>query len=181
MALTRSTARRYAEAAFEIAERDDSMEAWLAAMSVVDERLSQTDVVRLLTNPAVPTASRVEVLERLLGDDVAGPAHNLFALMIRRGRFELLPAVIREFRRLHARREGIVAATVVSAAQLDEAEQHELHERLVAMTGSRIEMELQVDPALLGGLQVRLGDVLIDGSVRGRLERMRNSFTTSAI
>jgi len=181
MALTRSTARRYAEAAFEIAERDDTMEAWLAAMSVAEERLSGSEAVRLLTNPAVPTASRIEILGRLLGTDVAGPAHNLFALMIRRARFELLPAVIREFRRLYARREGIVEATVTSAAPLDETERAALLERLVAMTGSRVEMELQLDPALLGGLQVRLGDVLIDGSARGRLERMRNAFLTSAI
>jgi F-type H+-transporting ATPase subunit delta len=181
MALTRSTARRYAEAAFEIAERDDSMDVWLAAMAVADERLTLPDVARLLANPAVPATSRVEVLERILGDDVTGPARNLFALMIRRGRFELVSAVVREFRRLYARREGIVEAVVTSAIELDEAERTALHERLVAMTGSRVEMELNIDAELLGGVQVRLGDELIDGSVRGRLERMRNAFSTSAI
>ena len=181
MALTRSTARRYAEAAFEIAERDDSMEAWLAALTVAEQRLADPQVTRLLVNPAIPTTSRVEVLERILGDEVAGPPRNLFALMVRRGRFELLPAVVREFRRLYARREGIVEATVTSAAELDEAEQKALLERLVDMTGSRVEMKLRVDPQLLGGVQVRVGDELIDGSVRGRLERMRHVFTSTAI
>ena len=65
MALARSTARRYAEAAFEIAERDDSMEAWLAALAVADERLTDAEVMRLLSNPSVPAASRVEALERI--------------------------------------------------------------------------------------------------------------------
>ena len=181
MALTRSTARRYAEAAFEIAERDDSMDAWLAALSVAEERLDGPEVARLLANPAVPPAARVEVLERILGDDVGGLQRNLFAVMVRRGRFELVRAMIREFRRLYRRREGIVGATVTSAVALDEQEQQALRERLATMTGSRVEMRLEVDAQLLGGVQVRLGDQLIDGSVLGRLERLRAKFTTTAI
>lgn len=181
MALARSTARRYAEAAFEIAERDDSMEAWVAALAVAEERLVDPEVTRLLSNPSVPAASRVEVLERILGDDVTGAQHNLLALMVRRGRFEQLPAVIREFRRLYRLREGIVEATVTSAATLDDAEIAALQTRLEAMTGKRIELSQAVDPELLGGVQVRVGDQLIDGSVAGRLERLRNEFTNIAI
>jgi F-type H+-transporting ATPase subunit delta len=181
MALARSTARRYAEAAFEIAERDDSMEAWVAALVVAEERLVHPEVSRFLSNPSVPATSRVVVLGRIVGDDVTGAQHNMLALMIRRGRFEQLPAVIREFRRLYRLREGIVEATVTSASALDAAEAQALQSRLEAMTGKRIELSQGVDAHLLGGLQVRVGDQLIDGSVRGRLERLRTDFTNLAI
>ena len=137
MALARSTARRYAEAAFEIAERDDSMEAWMAAFTVAEERLSDARVTRLLANPAVPSASRVAVLERIVGDDVSGAPRSLLALMVRRGRFELLPAVIREFRRLYRLREGIVEATVTSASALDATGLEALQERLEALTAAQ--------------------------------------------
>jgi F-type H+-transporting ATPase subunit delta len=178
--LARSTARRYAEAAFEIAERDDSMETWLAAFALAEERLTDPGVMRLLANPAIPASSRIEALGRIIGEEVRGTQRNLLALLVRRGRFEQLPAVAREFRRLYRRREGIVEATVTSAATLDAAEATALRGRLEAVTGQRIELEQQVDPELLGGVQVRVGDQLIDGSVRGRLERLRNQLTTIA-
>jgi F-type H+-transporting ATPase subunit delta len=181
MALARSTARRYAEAAFEIAERDDSMEVWVAALAVAEERLVSPEVVRLLSNPSIPAASRTEVLERIVGDEVDGAPRNLLSLLIRRGRFEQLPAVIREFGRLYRRREGIVEATVTSAAALDSAEIDALQARLESLTGKRIELSQAVDPDLLGGVQVRVGDQLIDGSVAGRLERLRTEFTNIAI
>ena len=181
MALARSTARRYAEAAFEIAERDDSMEAWLAAFEIAGQRLMDPELTRLLSNPSVPTASRVEVLERVVGDDITGAQRNLLSLMVRRGRFEQLPAVIREFRRLYRLREGIVEATVTSATTLDRAGLSALQARLEAVTGKRIELSQDVDPELLGGVQVRVGDQLIDGSVAGRLERLRNDFSNIAI
>ena len=181
MALARSTARRYVEAAFEIAERDDSMEAWLAAFAIADERLTSAEVVRLLSNPAVPSSARVDVLQRIAADDVTGAQRNLLALMVRRGRFEQLPAVIREFLRLYRQREGIVEATVTSASALDAAELEALQARLESMTGKRIELTQEVDAALLSGLQVRVGDQLIDGSVRGRLERLRTDLTNIAI
>lgn len=180
MAITRSTARRYAEAAFEIALRDDTMDAWRDALALADERLTSTEVLRLLANPSVPTASRVSVLDQILAGDVGGAPRNLLALMVRRGRFELLPDVIREFTRLYRRREGIVEATVTSATELDAGEVKALHERLVSITGSQIELQHHVDPELLGGVQVRVGDRLIDGSVRGRLERLRSDLTIIA-
>ena len=179
--VTSSSARRYAEAAFEIAERDDAMDAWLGALGVAAERLADPQVMRLLANPAVPSESRVDVLGRILGDDVTGPPRNLLALLVRRGRIEQLPDVERELARLYRRREGIVEAIVTSAAPLDDAEQETLQDRLVAITGGKVEMHLEVDPGLLGGIQVRLGDQLIDGSVRGRLERLRSTFSTQAI
>ncbi len=180
MALTRSTARRYAEAAFEIAERDASMDAWLAALAVAEDRLGSAEAVRLLSNPAIPATSRIEVLGRLLGDDVSGAPRSLLALMVRRGRIELLPGVVREFRRLHHRREGIVEATVTSASELAPADAETLRQRLEALTGARVQMQRLVDPDLLGGLSVRIGDRLIDGSVRGRLERLRTELSTLA-
>jgi len=180
MALTRSTARRYAEAAFEIAVRDDSMTAWLDTFAAAEDRLSGAELSRLLANPAVPATARIEVLERVLADDVTRAPRNLLALLVRRGRFELLPDVIREFRRLHRRREGIIEATATSATPLDVAASAAIEARLVAMTGQRVELTLAVDAGLLGGLQVRVGDRLIDGSVRGRLERLRNTFSSAA-
>jgi F-type H+-transporting ATPase subunit delta len=181
MALNRSTARRYAEAAFQIAERDGTVDAWLAALSLAEERLADPAVERLLTSPAIAPEARIAVMERLLGPGVGGAPRNLLALLVRRGRITQLPAVARELRRLHARREGIVEAVVTSASPLGEAEREALRERLQSLTGSRIQMSLEVDPALLGGLQVLIGDRLIDGTVRGRLERLRASFSTTAI
>jgi len=172
VALSRSAARRYAEAAFEIAVRDDALAAWLAAFGVAEERLTGPDVTRLLASPAIPAAVRVEVLTRLLGDDVTGAPSNLMALLVRRGRFELLPTVRREFMRLYRRREGIVEATATSAIALDAADLEALEAGLVAMTGQRVELSTDVDASLLGGVQVRVGDRLIDGSVRGRLQRL---------
>ena len=180
MALTRSTARRYAEAAFEIAERDGSVDAWLTALAIAEERLTSPEAMRLLSNPAIPAASRVEVLLHLLGDDVRGAPRNLLALMVRRGRFEQLPAVSREFRRLHLRREGIVEATVTTASALGTADVEALRQRLETLTGKRVELQPLVDPELLGGVSVRIGDHLIDGSVRGRLERLRTELSTFA-
>jgi F-type H+-transporting ATPase subunit delta len=180
MALTRSTARRYAEAAFEIAERDGSVDAWLAALAIAEERLTSPEAMRLLANPAIAAASRIEVLGRLLGDDVSGAPHNLLALMVRRGRFEQLPAVSREFRRLHLRREGIVEATVTTASGLGTADVEALRQRLETLTRKRVDLQQLVDPELLGGVSVRIGDHLIDGSVRGRLERLRTVLSTFA-
>ena len=176
-----TTPRRYAEAAFEVAVRDDSVAAWQEQLDRAAEVLGAEDVARVLQNPAIPVEKRREVVEQALGADLPRPVLNMLFLMLHRGRIELLPQVAAHFRQLVNRREGITTATATSAAPLDEAEVSALRERLQQMTGGRVELELQIDPTILGGVVVRLGDRLIDGSVRGRLERLRNQLASGAI
>lgn len=181
MAGTRSTARRYAEAAFEIAERDDSVAAWLDAFAAIETLLAEPGLARLLANPAIPAASRQALLEQVAGERITGGPRRLVQLLVARGRIERLPEVVREFRRLHRLREGITQAAIASAAPLTESEVTALTAQLSAMTGGRVDVTLSVDPELLGGVQVRLGDRLIDGSVRGRLERLRSKLASGAL
>jgi F-type H+-transporting ATPase subunit delta len=181
MAGARGSARRYAEAAFQIAERDGTIAQWLEELDAASRALSDEGAARVLANPAVPGPQRAELAERILADGISQGPRNLVLLLLRRGRVESLPDVAREFRRLYDRREGIVEARVTSAAPLDDAETEALRGRLSAMTGGRIQMTFEVDPAILGGVVVRLGDRLIDGSVRGRLERLRSRLAAGTL
>jgi F-type H+-transporting ATPase subunit delta len=181
MARRDTAARRYAEAAFEVAMRDGSLERWrpqldLAAGIAGDER-----ALDVLANPSVPLERRTKALDDMLGERVSRPVRNLIQLMLRRGRIEQLPRVAAEFRRLDDVRQGITHAIATSATELTPDEVRALTARLEQSTGGRISLDTQVDPSLLGGLVVRVGDRLMDGSVRGRLERLRNQLISGAL
>jgi F-type H+-transporting ATPase subunit delta len=177
-----STARRYAEAAFEIAERDKNTDTWLAQLDRLAAALNDDEVVRRLEDPETPVDKRQNVFKVLFKDGQMLPqVNNLVGLMLRRRRLEKIAGVAREFRRLYNRREGIFEATATSAAKLDDEEVNALRSRLEQMTGGKVELTFNVDPLLLGGVQVRLGDLLIDGSVRGRLERLRTKLESGVL
>ncbi|MFZ5853192.1 MAG: F0F1 ATP synthase subunit delta [Chloroflexota bacterium] len=181
MARLTTTARRYAEAAFELGLRDGTLDAWrteleLAAAVLADERLT-----RVLANPAIPLDARSAVVREALGTRVSRPVLNLVLVLLRRGWIELLPQVAAEFRRLDDDRLGITPATATSAAPLEPDEVRALTARLEQLTGGRVDLDLRVDPSILGGLVVRVGDRLIDGSVRGRLERLRSRLVSGAL
>ena len=179
--LPSTTARRYAEAVFQIAQRDGTVEEWLAQLDRVAAAVTDEDVVRRLEDPAVPFAERHEAFKALFKGKMLDPLYSLLGIVLRRRRLELLPGIAREYRALYNRSAGIVEATATSAGELDQAEVKALRERLQKMTGAHIELNLVVDPALLGGIQVRLGDQLLDGSVRGRLERLRERISSGSL
>lgn len=176
-----SVARRYAEAAFQLAERDGNVEQWLDQLGVLATAVSDADLARRLENPQVPVDERLQAARAVLGSGAVPQLVNLVRLVLRRRRVETVTHIHREFRRLYNRREGIVEANATSAAELDADEVAALRSRLEQMTGGRVELQTQVDPSLLGGVQVRVGDLLIDGSVRGRLERLRNRLASGAL
>jgi F-type H+-transporting ATPase subunit delta len=176
-----TSARRYAEAAFEIAQRDEALDEWLEHLERVAEVGSVEGADRTLENPAIPFEKRADLLARALGDGAPQQLRNLVLLLLRRGRVALVPRVAAEFRRLYNRRAGIVTAIVTSASDLDDGEVRELTQRLERMTGGKADLEFRVDPSLLGGIVVRVGDRLIDGSVRSRLERLRSRVAAGAI
>lgn len=171
----KTTARRYAEAAFEIAERDSNVDRWLAELERITAALADPGVVRRLENPNIPFAERHAAFRSLFTDqDMLPQVWNLLGLVLRRRRLETVADIAREFRRLYNRRAGITEALATSALKLDDGEVAALRTRLEQMTGGKVDLTLSVDEKLLGGVQVRVGDLLIDGSVRGRLERLRS-------
>jgi len=181
MARRDTAARRYAEAAFEVAMRDGTVDAWRAELDAAAAIAADDTVGRMLANPSIPLETRLATAEETFGRLVGRQALNLIGLMLRRGRIEQLPRVAAEFRRLDNARQGITVTTATSASPLTPDEIRALTTRMEQFTGGPVELELQVDPSLLGGLVVRVGDRLIDGSVRGRLERLRNQLVSGAL
>ena len=174
MARPTTAARRYAEAAFELATRDGALDAWADGLALAGRFAADASVTRVVDNPALPHADRQSVVARLLEGRAPGGVVNLGRLLAARGRFESMAAVAAEYARLLNRQRGIVEAVVTSAVPLSAAETDAVRSRIGAMTGSGVDLRSEIDPALIGGLTVRVGDQLLDASVRGRLERLRD-------
>src|SRR5512141_712989 len=119
---TTGNARRYAEAAFDIARRDGSIELWLAQLDRAAGAVADPGVMHRLENPRAPLVERHSALISVLGADLQAQVANLIGLLMRRRRLDALPNIAHEFRRLYTRHVGIVEATATSAAQLDQAD-----------------------------------------------------------
>jgi F-type H+-transporting ATPase subunit delta len=174
MARPTTAARRYAEAAFELAARDRSHDTWARDLDVLAGVTSDQKVRAVLANRAVPHAQREQLVTDLLGKQVSRPAVNLVRLLVDRGRADLLPTIAAEYQRLLNRQRGVVEAEVTSAAPLSADELEALRARIEAMAGTKVDLRTRVDESLIGGLTVKVAGRLLDASVRGRLERLRS-------
>ncbi len=180
MAGRTSAARRYAEAIREIGRRDGTSDAWLADLHLVTEAAREPMVAQVVDSPAVPLADRREILETLLTGRVSRLALNLALVLVARGRLGLLPGITAEYARLLDLERGVVSAVVTSPMPLEPADLEAVTDRLGALTGQTVAVEARLDPALVGGLTIQVGDLLIDASVRGRLERLRDRLVAGA-
>jgi F-type H+-transporting ATPase subunit delta len=174
MARPTTAARRYAEAAFELALRDGALDAWRDDLATAAQLVGDDRVLAIVGSPAQPIANRRKMLSTLLDGRVRPQVANLARLLTERGRVDLLPAVASEYRRLLNRHRGVVDAIVTSAAPLGADETAAVRTRVEQMSGAAVELRAVVDPDLIGGLTIRVGDRLLDASVRGRLERLRD-------
>jgi F-type H+-transporting ATPase subunit delta len=175
-----TAARRYAEAAFQIASRDETVDQWQERLDQLATLMADEHIAQIAGNPAVALEDRERVLQEALEWRAGDPALSLMRLLLHRGRLGLAEAIAREYRRLVQRARGIVPAVVTAATELSDAEQTAIRERLEAMTAQTIDMTVQLDPDLIGGVVVRIGDHMIDASVRGRLERLRDQLVAGA-
>ncbi len=180
MARPITSARRYAEAAFEIAQRDGQLDQWRDDLQAASAILSEEHIARVVENPAIPLVERRDLVAKLLAKRIADKPARLVDLLVSRGRADLLARVADEYRRLLQRHQGIVPAIVTSAVPLTSAESNAVRARVEAMAGAAVDLTTQVDPAILGGLTVQVGDRLLDDSVRGRLERLRDQLRSGA-
>ena len=168
--------RRYAEALFEIARERGALDAWGQDLHAALERLGSEQVLHQFGNPELQHSQVHEALQQLLGAAGAPEVRNLLMLLIHRRQLGQLPAVVKRYDDLVNQERHVETATVTTAVPLAASEVALIQRRLAEQRhASAIIIEQQVDPRMVGGIVVRIGDTLLDGSVGARLATLRQA------
>ncbi len=167
-------AKRYASAAFELAVESNSIEAWSDALARIAHFLSDGEAARALQNGRISQEVKHRLIEAGLGDLPRLPL-NLAHILVNKGRTGLAVQIAEQFARMLEHHQGISRAKATTAVPLTDTDRQALTQRLRDATGRQVLLETDVDPEILGGVIVQIGDKLIDGSTRARLEALRGS------
>jgi len=167
LALSGSAARRYAEALLALAPDERSVASLRTSLEKLAPVFDRVTIASL-RDPSVPMKQRVEALSSALaGEPVT--VRSLLVLLLESDRIALVPQIALAFGDLVDRREGVAKARITTAVSLEETEQRELVRRLERESGRKLRASFAVDPALIGGAKVQVGDHLIDSSVHAKL------------
>jgi F-type H+-transporting ATPase subunit delta len=164
-------AKRYAQAAFDIALEANAIEAWRADLGDIAQVLSESNASALLADQRVPVDRRLAMVDRTL--DVQPLALNLAKLLVSKGRSLDARWVAEAFNRMADTQQDIVHARITTAVDLSAEELNGIRQQLSQRLGKTVIAEAVVDPAIIGGLVVQVGDRLVDGSVSTRLKSLR--------
>jgi F-type H+-transporting ATPase subunit delta len=167
VALSGSAARRYAEALVELATNERALGELRASLEKLAPAFDRVTVAGL-RNPSVPLKQRVEALTSALGGE-PDVVRSLLLLLLETDRIALVPQIALAFGDLVDQREGIAKARITTAVPLDEPARRELVRRLERESGRKLRATFAVDPTLIGGAKVQIGDHLIDASVHAKL------------
>jgi len=182
MADNNTIARPYAQAVFETANDSGELAAWSEALAVGAALLESGEVAAYLANPSLSDPQRFDFLTGLFakagggllsGDHAKGS--NFLKLLLENGRVAVLPEISAHFEALKANIENTVDVTVTSATPVSEDKLVQITQALETRLGRDVRIATEVDPTLIGGAVIKAGDVVIDGSMRARLDGLANA------
>ena len=183
MAELSTLARPYAKAAFEFAVEREGLQEWAEALALLAVVAEQDKVARLLHSPNLTAEQKADSLLQVCGDEVSGKAvsnkiENFTRLLAENQRLGLLSQIQQQFQALKADREKAIDVELISASSIDDAQQQKLATALTARLQREVNITVSVDSELIGGAVVRAGDMVIDGSVRGRLNKLAEALNS---
>jgi len=178
MAELSTLARPYAKAAFEYARDNNAMSQWSEQLTTAAAVTQDSAMGAVLNNPALTTEQQAQTLCDVCGDTLGAEARNYVAILASNKRLALLPEISALFDQYKANQEKSVDVEVVSAFELADT----ARDKLAEVLGKKLEREVKVrtstDSDLLGGVLIRAGDLVIDGSVRGRLNKLAEAMNS---
>lgn len=177
MADKSTIARPYAKAAFEEARDRKRLGPWSEALRTEAAVISDSRVEALLGNPRVTPEELAALVIDIAGAQLDDEGRNFVRTLADNRRLSLLPEIATRFDELKSEAEGVVDVAVTSAAPLDDSQLGKLAAALERRLGRSVRLQCATDPALIGGAVLRAGDLVIDGSLRGRLERIAYELT----
>lgn len=172
MAERATIARPYAKAAFEYARDADAFAAWSQGLESAAQIVADPSVAPLTKSPQWPVANLVSLITDVAGAKLDAGMQNFVRVLAENRRLLLLPEIAAHYEELRAAVENTLDVEVISAVTLSDAQADKLKQALSTRLKRTVRMQNSVDSALLGGAVVRAGDLVIDGSLKGRLERL---------
>jgi len=167
-------ARPYAEALFERAVETNQLDLWSDILSLLAATVRDPALSELIASPKLEKSQMAELMLDIAGARLSDEGQNLVRLLVENGRLSVLPEISGIFEARKAGYQGALDVQVTSAFALTPAEKKQLAEALQRKLGREIRITSEKDPRLIGGIRVRAGDMVIDGSVSGQLTKLAN-------
>jgi len=167
-----ASAKRHAQAVFQLALDSNEVELWRSQLKTIAVTLGDPHLATILENPRIHLSDKVQLISKCL-PELNELALNFAYLLVAKQRLSILDQIVAEYERMADAHQGLEHAEVTAAIPLDEEDKEKLARRLATMTGKQIVLAADVDPAIIGGFVARVGDKLIDGSTRSRLEALK--------
>ena len=172
MAELTTLARPYAKAVFAAAKENNVLDAWSADLETLAAFVAADELQKVLVHPSLSAAQQANALTDVCGDQLNDAAKNLVAVLAENKRLALLPEISVLFAELKAQMNNTVDVVVTSAQEMTDAQQDKLAQALKAKLQCEVRMTANVDEALIGGAIIRAGDLVIDGSLTGKLSKL---------
>lgn len=174
-------ARPYAEAVFKLAREHNALAQWSDALANLDGVVGDARVRAIISDPNVSAQQLEGLILGVIGDKldapVANEARNFVQVLVQNGRLELTPHIRELYETLKREQEGVLEARVISALPISDDQAKTLVAALETKFKRRITAKVEVDPQLIGGVKIVVGDKVIDATVRGRLDAMAATLT----
>jgi len=172
MAENLTLARPYAEAAFALARAANALGPWLQSMDLLASLSVDADMQAVVGNPKLQSAAIARFVIDVAGDKLNAEQRNFVTVLVENHRFAVLPEIRDLFVALKDRHEAVCEAHIASAFALDDATLSKLIADLEQKFGGKVRAQVSIDPELIGGVRIAVGDQVIDASVRGKLAAM---------
>ena len=172
MAEAVTIARPYAVAVFRLAKEKSALAKWSEMLALLSSVVADAQMRAVIEDPKLASADVERMFLSVCGDKLDASGQNLVKLLVEYGRLALLPEIAEMFEEQKAQDEGMLDAEITSAAKLDGAQVKTLVAQLQTRFGKKVEATVKVDPEIIGGIKIVVGDTVIDASVRGRLQEL---------
>jgi F-type H+-transporting ATPase subunit delta len=172
LAERKTLARPYAEAVFQMAKDKDQLTLWSAQLSLLAGMGANEDIAALATNPEINRDDVADLVINSAGKKLNKDGANLVHLLLENGRLTILPEISELFETYKAEHEGSVEAEVISAFELADKQLKNISDALKKKLGREVKLVSHIDESLVGGVVIRAGDLVIDGSVTGYLQAL---------
>ena len=172
MAELATVARPYAEAAFKIASEENALPVWGEMLKFSSAIMTDAAMQSAIDNPRLGAAEKESLFLSVAGDRLNPIGRSFIKALVEADRITLLPQIEHMFADLRNQAEGVADAHIVSALPLSDAQVAELKSALEKRFGKKIEATVSIDPSLIGGARIVVGDQVVDGSVAGKLAAM---------